>query len=61
MPTPIPRPAWSPVVSFLETASSSSHVVGTSASVRPALVQESVLIWRARVEKSLGEQYCLPS
>ncbi len=61
MPTPMPRPAWSPVVSFLDTASSSSQVVGTSASDSPAFVHESVLIWRASVEKSFGTQYCFPS
>ena len=61
MPTPMPSPTWSLVVSFFETASSSSHVVGTSASVSPAFSHESVLIWRARVEKSFGTQYCLPS
>ena len=61
MPTPMPSPAWSLVVSFFETASSSSQVVGMSASVRPAFAHESVLICRARVEKSLGTQYCLPS
>ena len=44
-----------------EVAVSWSQVVGTSASVRPALLHGSVLIWRARVEKSLGAQYSLPS
>ena len=41
---------------FWATAVSCSQVVGTSASVSPALVHRSVLICRARVEKSLGAQ-----
>ena len=61
MPVPRPSPTWLPVVSFFATAASWSQVVGTSASVRPALVQASVLICSARVEKSFGAQYCLPS
>ena len=42
--TPMPRPTWSLVVSFFETASSCSQVVGMSASVSPALVHESVAL-----------------
>ena len=61
MPTPMPSPATLPLVSFLDTSVNWSQVVGMSASVRPAFFHISVLIWRAREEKSLGTQYCLPS
>ncbi len=43
-------------VSFWATLVSCSQVVGTSASVSPALCHRSVLISRARVEKSFGAQ-----
>ena len=58
---PITRPTWSAVVSVCATVGSSSHVVGMSASVRPAASHASVLISSARVEKSFGTQYALPS
>ena len=43
-------------VSVLLTAVSSSHVVGMSASVRPAAAHRSLLMMSASVEKSFGAQ-----
>ena len=54
MPTPMPSPTWSLVVSFFDTASSWSQVVGTSASVSPAFAHESVLICRRERREVLG-------
>src|ERR1700712_3583589 len=53
---PTGRPTWPPVVSFLATFARSAQFFGTSASVRPALVQSAVLMNRARVETSFGAQ-----
>ncbi len=57
----ITSPVWDPVVRRVATRSRPAQSFGTSASVRPALVQRSSLITRARVEKSLGAHWSLPS
>ena len=53
---PNTRPFVVPVVSFAATADSWSHVVGMSASVRPAAAHRSVLMINCSVEKSFGAQ-----
>ncbi len=53
---PNASPVTPSVVRVALTASSSSHVVGMSASVRPAASHRSVLMISASVEKSFGAQ-----